>query len=377
MTRTRVYQAGALLCGVLCVWNYILILKEDTLYQTLTPWVIHPPWLIYGIRLACVTAVGILLSAALRSEGRKKHTCFSIFTALMVVIYAVIMEAMTYNLSYQMQSLSVSLWPFATYGAACQTRQWMKNRHEKRDLPGGCGYFLAILMSVWFLETKMVRWGVLGRDPLEILYLLGMGAVSWKMTETEEKSQDSGKAMAAILFMCGLAFLAALFASDRVGEILESLKNPITSVTGNKDGINWLGYRKEVFMGAWRGDLSVMEELYMGKLSRGCPLAWISYAKGPVAMLLVLALETGLLYGVVSLAKKEMEEDPWQVLPGILAAALISRAVLGLAADLFLITSSKMGVLLLKNPGDIIAVVYLTAWPLMEKKAMGRPQKSA
>ena len=74
MTRTRVYQAGGLFCGVLCVWNYILILKEDTLYQTLTPWVIHPPWLIYGIRLACVTAVGILLSAALRSEGRKKHS---------------------------------------------------------------------------------------------------------------------------------------------------------------------------------------------------------------------------------------------------------------------------------------------------------------
>ena len=132
MTRIRVYQAGGLLCGVLCVWNYILILKEDTLYQTLTPWVIHPPWLIYGIRLACVTAVGILLTAALRSGGRKKHTCFSIFTALMVVIYAVIMEAMTYNLSYQMQSLSVSLWPFATYGAAYQTRQWIKNTREKR-----------------------------------------------------------------------------------------------------------------------------------------------------------------------------------------------------------------------------------------------------
>ena len=37
MTRPG-YQAGGLLCGVLCVWNYILILKEDTLYQTLTPW---------------------------------------------------------------------------------------------------------------------------------------------------------------------------------------------------------------------------------------------------------------------------------------------------------------------------------------------------
>lgn len=363
MDKTRIYQAGAVICGALCVWIYILVLKADTLYQTVTPWIGQPPWQAYVIRLAVMTGTGILLTAALRSEDRKKQLFFFILTALMVAAYGMVMSYMSYNISYRMQNLCVSLWPFVTYAAASQARQWMKKRYGKDDLRGIWGYVPAVLVLVWFLETKMVSWGTSGRQPMEMLYLLGMGAVSWKMTETDQRQPGSGKTTWAVLILCVAAFLASLLAGGRTMEILESLKNPVTSVTGSRAEINWLGYRAAVFLGAWRGDLSMMEEIYVSRLSRSCPLAWINYTKGPAAMALVLALELGLLYCVVSLAKQEAGKNPGQALPGILAAALIGRTVLGLAADLFLITWSNMGVLLLNNPGDVIIILYLIAWP--------------
>lgn len=362
MNRTRIYQAGALLCGALCVGIYILILKEDTLYQTITPWVSQPLWQTYGINLAAMTGIGMSMTGALRSRERKKQTIFFILTALMVVVYGVVMGVMSYNIAYRMRNLSVALWPFVTFAAACQARQWMK-KYKKNDLWGACGYFLAVLVLVWFLDTKMVQWETWGSEPMGILYLLGMGAVSWKMTETGQKSPGSNKAAWTVLILLGLVFLFALLTNDRVIEILGSLKNPVTSVTGSRDEINWLGYRGAAFMGIWTGDLSVMEEFFVSRLSRNCPLVWIGYVKGPGVMLLVLALEAGLLYCVISLAKEEARKDSWQKLPKILAAALICRAVLGLLADLFLIISPEMGVLLLKNSADVIMILYLIAQP--------------
>lgn len=77
-----------------------------------------------------------------------------------------------------------------------------------------------------------------------------------------------------------------------------------------------------------------------------------------MTVVFVLVLEGLLLYCLILEFRKDGETED-RILRKVLLAALVIHSILGLFAELFLITSTDVGLLLLRNPGDVIIILYL------------------
>lgn len=79
--------------------------------------------------------------------------------------------------------------------------------------------------------------------------------------------------------------------------------------------------------------------------------------KGWGTFLIVLVLELFFLYCFVSIVlRRNAGKNP---LVKVLLTTVIVRSILGLLADLFVITTPDIGILLLRNPADILLILYL------------------
>ncbi|MBQ8231375.1 MAG: hypothetical protein IJZ34_05555 [Lachnospiraceae bacterium] len=186
------------------------------------------------------------------------------------------------------------------------------------------------------------------------------------MENTKKKEQilklgiGVGALMLAVIHMIVLpviVLLSLFWQQPRVGEILESLSNPFSSVSGNKWEVNWLGYRLQLLGQGWTGDFSLMGD-HAAYLSADCPLVWLNTSFGFPAVLLVLLLAVCIFRGMYQLVKRKRENGQEYGELAILAFALCVRTVLALAANVFLITTSDVGIFMMGNAYDIIPLMF-------------------
>lgn len=353
-------KAAVIASAMLCVGIYALCLKEIPFYGLSRLWFREDQWQVYLGELAVMAAFGGLLfcSRTLMQKSPDRRRRIFILTCGLLIFAAVLYDIVLDNGSlwkWRIRSIIVSLWPFGAYFLARRVQKGTEEGNGRvRFLREGV-YYLLMVIAVFIAEYVMVDYESYRGEPLETFYLFAVSVMIRNMAQGDREHSD--RVPVESLLFPAVSFLLVFSQNSRVKEIISSLANPVASVDGNVSGTNWLGYRMALLSGGFRGDFSLMEKPFAGRVA-SCPLVWIKYVKGAAVCFFVVALEAFLLYALVSLAKKRRCERGTKPLPLVLVAALLIRSALGLFADMFLITSTDVGVLLLRNPGDILIILY-------------------
>lgn len=342
--KTKCFKYGKksfmVLCGLLSILLYLSCLCEIPWKEPFCFWNRGDEELIYLAELICLTVFGGFLTAALRAGRNWRRRAAVSAAAGMVLGYCLVMHLLSCDVLWKLQKLLVSLWPFLIAGVAVRLRKRL------------CGYYFTAAVLILLLEEMLVRSEFYRREPVETFYLLVVAVAAWKCAEEEKRQREMRAGVVAVPLA---VFAVVFFRHGRIAEIMDSLRNPVSSVDGRAAGTNWAGYRAAILSGRFTGDLSVMEERFAGRAAFGCPLSLVYWVKGMAAAVLALACVSFLLYGIVLLARESRQGN---ALAEVVAFALFARGVLGFLADLFLITASGIRIPLLGNPGDVIAVLY-------------------
>ena len=131
----------------------------------------------------------------------------------------------------------------------------------------------------------------------------------------------------------------------------------VSGSTGQLSRENWVGYRLELALDAWTGDISsYMQEPFYVNVDN-CSLFWIKDQLGWLAFVIAVAAGLILLYSLVKLTRGSgAKHDSFRK---FLVISLVLRCVLGYSAELFLIVSTDLGAFLLRNPGEVLLIGLL------------------
>ena len=274
-------------------------------------------WMKYLVRLIWAAALGTVL-ASFRSAYRKSPKLQTPVTWIAVAVILFLLYCIDcYDVSWYLRSVMGAAWPVLVYPLAKGILGRVDMENKKRVLCAEIVYYLVITALIWLVDDKLLMWEHYRREPLRMIYLIVTAAAALWLAKREYKRVN--------VLLPAIVLFALFRQQPRVGEILESLSNPFSSVSGSRWEVNWLGYRLQLCKQGWSGDFSLMGD-HAAYISADCPLVWLNASFG------------------------------------FLAFALCVRTVLALAANVFLITTSDVGILMMGNAYDIIPLMFfLTA----------------
>ena len=341
----------------ICVAVYIWCLSDPLEGNKYALTISNSVRFVYIVKMIYLAFFGVLCGFIWKRE-RKRRNFLWLVTIIGMVGYCLLLHMLGYRVRGVMKELLLSLWPLFVYIAADRCIRFIIPKTQAIYLTGMALYYMALVGSIWIIEYKMAGTEFSRREPVEMIYLLVTGIITWRIVEKHHrKSAAEWKTMASWIFP--LAGLVAVFWNhERLLEIFSGLTNPVSAVyADNPRNVNWIGYRVTLFLDAWAGDFSFIEENWITMNLYSSPLFWIRYMKGWGPFLIVLVLELFLLYCIVSVVlRRNAGENPFVK---VLLITVIVRSILGLLADLFVITTPDIGILLLRNPADILLILYL------------------
>ena len=322
------FQICALISVSICVAVYIWCLSDPLEGNKYALTISNSVRFVYIVKMIYLAFFGVLCGFIWKRE-RKRRNFLWLVTIIGMVGYCLLLHMLGYRVRGVMKELLLSLWPLFVYIAADRCIRFIIPKTQAIYLTGMALYYMALVGSIWIIEYKMAGTEFSRREPVEMIYLLVTGIITWRIVEKHHrKSAAEWKTMASWIFP--LAGLVAVFWNhERLLEIFSGLTNPVSAVyADNPRNVNWIGYRVTLFLDAWAGDFSFIEENWITMNLYSSPLFWIRY--------------TG--------------ENPFVK---VLLITVIVRSILGLLADLFVITTPDIGILLLRNPADILLILYL------------------
>lgn len=354
--KTRLFQLGAVISVLIIVSIYIWSLKDTSVTDFYIAWSSNYYGSIYMLKF-CYFLLSGLFCVFVWKISRKKNYIGVVFF-LECIIYCLVRTWLGYDLGYTIKELCLVLWPVFTYLLAIRLPDLRIKNRPLSYLSGMVLYYIIFTVGIWFIQYKLVMSEFFRRNPVEIIYMLVIGILSWIVTVQDQTDFNEHKISLIDSILPVLSCVFLFWDHDRILQIIGSLRNPVTSVaTDNLVEINWIGYRISLFSDVWLGNLSFLKNGWISESIYECPLFWIKYQNGWLPALIVIIMELTLLYCIVMIVKiKGAGKKP---LVKILMASVLLYTVLGILADMFLITSADIGMPLLRNPADILLVLYL------------------
>ena len=254
------------------------------------------------------------------------------------------------NSLWRLKCLMLSLFPFLLYF----TVELLNRKLQKPNFKMIC-YYILLFIYIWIIEDLLVTSEFYRKEPLETFYLilLGLGVwcimKDWNVSERKQLTYTLPIVLAVVLF----------WRHDRIEDILRSLQNPLRTIQSGTFEVNWLGYRLALFAKGWREDFSLMENVFAARVPENCPLVWIRCVGGFPMALLVLMLEIFLMYSLIILVRQTDVQSRRGMLLRVVTMAFLIKTVLGVAAELFLFTSTGVGLPLLRKPEDILWILFV------------------
>ena len=288
-------------------------------------------------------------------KNRRNRICLT--AAIGMTGYCILLYAIGYRSLGGIKELLLTLWPFLVCIMADAFIRFISFGKQTSYLIGKFFYYVILVVSIWIVEYKMAGTEFSRREPVEIVYLFITGIFAWRIMEKHYKKSGAKWNTSVSWIFPLLGFAAVFWNHKRVLEIFSGLTNPITYVYSDSPrNVNWVGYRLTLFLDAWTGDYSFIENNWISTKLYNSPLFWIKYMKGLGLFLTVLVLEVFLLYCIITIASHSVARG--NPLISVLLKAIILRSILGIFADLFVITTPDIGMLLLRNPADILLVLF-------------------
>lgn len=352
------FQICAFISVSICVAVYIWCLSDTLEGNKYALTISNSVRFVYIVKIIYLVFFGVLCGLIWKRGGRERRNFVWLVAIIGLVGYCLLLHMLGYRVRGGMKELLLSLWPLFVYIVADRGIRFISSRTRSSYLTGMALYYMALVGSIWIIEYKMAGTEFSRREPVEMIYLFVTGIITWRIVEKHHrKSSAEWKTMASWIFPLA-GFVTVFWNHERLLEIFSGFKNPVSAVyADNPLNVNWIGYRVTLFLDAWAGDFSFIEDNWISMNLYASPLFWIKYMKGWGAFFIVLALELFLLYCIVSVVlRRNTGENP---LVKVLLTTVIVRSILGLFADLFVITTPDIGMLLLRNPADILLILYL------------------
>ncbi len=354
--KTRLFQLGAVITILISVSIYVWSLKSTSVSDPYIAWASNRYGSKYMLRFCYFLLSGFLCVFVWKISKNKIYVGTLFISEC--ILYCLLRTWLGYDLGYTVKGLCLTLWPVFTYLLAVRLLGLKRKSKPLPYIVEVVLYYIIFTVGIWLIQYKLVMSEFFRRNPVEMIYMLVIGILSWIAAVQGQSDLNKHKysLINGILPVMSCVFL--FWDHDRILQIIGSLRNPVTSVaTDNLVEINWIGYRISLFSDVWLGNLSFLKNGWISESIYECPLFWIKYQNGWLPALIVIIMELTLLYCIVMIVKiKGAGKKP---LVKILMASVLLYTVLGILADMFLITSADIGMPLLRNPADILLVLYL------------------
>lgn len=276
------------------------------------------------------------------------------------------------------QLLAAAIWPAPVWALAGWMRKKARSVGSGLRLLGQIFYYFICVTAILLLEEGMVRSVFRRREPFETFYLFLAAAAAWNMPSTQFKKgrryrrtkpswrERIGEPYVYPVLLAALALICLFWKQQRLVDILCSLSNPVSCIQGPIGLVNWLGHRFVMTNACWQGDFSVIEEPLRLRVFAENPLVRLNAVKGFGAVVAVLALEGAALY-LMWLMLQRAKRSHRNGFAKLLLFSLVAKSALGLLAELLAVTSTNIGLLLLRNPADMILICLFLAVVDQEK----------
>ena len=327
----------------------------------------------YIVQLVFFSAIMIVSASiykiyAHRTVCYRNHMVLAVM-AIFLFFYFVMQYFQASRGIWNVRALLSALCPVWMFLLADGIKRHLNGNGLRDFLLGLACYYLVVTGLAWVLEVKAMELFGYCNEPVETVYLFTVSAVAWILAkgrkerkrlrkQVGQKKRDKairlGMTLLLPLFLLPLFFLR----NDRVYEIAGSLQLPF-SVTeaGGGHPVNWLGYRWAVFWESLCGNFSFQG--YSVVALRNCPLKCVHYTMGWFWVLLVAGLQACLFYCLMSVSRRQKYPGRASQFVLTVLVSMLIQEVFGLLADVFLISSTGIGLLLMKRPGDIMLVLGL------------------
>lgn len=357
--KRRLYVTGVIMCSLVSVFLYIWSFRSTS--------GVFPNGMYYAFQYIYLSVLCVLEGVLYKSKQRKTYFWLTIIGAL--IAYCLIIKGIySHNSLYAIEELCLSLWPIFTYVLATKIIKPNLSRSKHKYILGMGVYFVLLQMAIFIIENTLVISEFYQRDPMEITFMLVIGVFSWVVAEKKCCVERNTIVFSAF---CILSFLATFWNHERILDIVRSLANPVTSsYTGDLSSGNWMGYRLNLVLNAWAGNICPFADDRFYLNLDNCSLFWIKYQRGWLPFLIALVAGCILLYCLVKMTGEyNLKKNSFEK---FLLLSIMFRCALGYLAELFLISSTDVGAFLLRNPGDVLLVGLLTFLDL-EKENMEKP----
>ena len=271
-----------------------------------------------------------------RLVHKEKRTKWFVITMVMIVILEITLEQG--HLWYQWLWL---FWPFLTLGGVKYIRtmkltvgvnHWKVQDWEPGEFWGSLIYYVCTFfilgMIVVFSPSRL-----LARDIPGVLYFGTVVCAAWYCSDRKGKSWKNPM---------GLIFLVVFLGGNyRVEEIIASLENPITAISGTRSEVNWLGNRLYMLKQIWLGQSGMTEAQRFNTVKNILP-AMAKYQYGVGGVLVILLLQGTLICSLYRLYRNWIKTQEYMAWYRMAFVSIVIWTVIAFATQFLLIVTTSV-----------------------------------
>ena len=366
-------------CIILLIVCYALVLTELSYFSHILHWdpaelVADDGLKIYIIRGTVALLMGLLVAASLQAHRRKE----TILTCLTAGILLIIWGLSDFQRE-PLQKLLLIVWPVLMWHLANKIVTRMIRRGRRHSLVYFSAYYVIVLAAAtsiswcrapWLrfepiqnicliLSAHIALWSnFLGEDYRTEINALEMFPNYFRIAENLRRAllalSHRNQQMRVWRTRCAVGasvFAAVLFFTQERGQAFLSGRRPLGE---------WLLYRCKVFLGNLKSDYSNVDVHFQDLVLVKCPLSRIYAVGGIFAALSVITLVLLAFLLMFAILKSLPSNYQYKSLCSTLVYTLAIRSALGFFADIFLVTTTHVHVLLLNQPWDLFPLILLT-----------------
>lgn len=354
------YYIGVILCSILSlsiyIWSLLSASENGSFFN-------RDVGFYYIFKYLYLAAFGVLGNLLYKNKVKTKYLGIAAIGALILYCF-IINNLFCYDYLYPIKELCLSLWSVFTYLFGSKIIRINRDKSKTQYILGMGIYFALLTLAIFLIENMLIPSEFYRRDSVEMIFMIVIGIASWRIIE---KQHGIEKSILELSIFSALSFVAIFWKHERMSNIISSLINPISSAPiDNLHTDNWIGYRMSLAWNAWFGDMSLfLDDTFYFNVDN-CSLFWIKYQKGWLPFIVAFLAGILLLYFVARISRSSNIRK--NSFAQILLVSIFSLCALGYLAELFLITSTDIGALLLRNPGEILLLWMLFGFALGDDK---------
>ena len=266
----------------------------------------------------------------------------------------IISEIVDKSIKYNTEMLVISLWPLLCYVISKHMK--LGEKIVLKPFVLDCvSYNIVVIGLIWLLEEIVFKYNSISADVIAESYMYVISVVAFLLYNIKVKKIKPDKwDIICFVVIVGIVIFFWVYNQERITTIIESMNYIKTDVDADGDFLNWISHRFSMLQASVNGDFSSVNIHRIHPMMKACSLAWLSSICGWYIPALILVLNAVMVCFMVVYTKKNDS-----MLISMVTISFILKFVIGLAANLFLIYSTSVGVPFIRTTYDIMLLIIV------------------